>query len=366
MFKILKKSYLITLSLVLLLTTFSFSTTSAKAIAKSVVNKNPYIEAYLNQKKGVVNQKSTSQVSSDDPLVDPAVEDQIIQDTLKIYYEEDLKVADFLVKYFNDSSLFEQTISLDKEEKVSIMHKIVEIYNSIDDNAKKSLLRDYLERYVVGTQDEETKKFLEVPEEDTEIKVDDGHNNVMLLAAFDRYAAATWAYNNYNKYSTNFPRFTGSFGTDCTNFVSQALLAGGMTKSGSWTISKKNSTYWIINSASELNYSWSLTDPSPWISVKEFRSYWYPKATGKMGWSTDYYRSNHKAIYNGNTTKGDVIIFHKGVAGVATIPTHAMIISDYDVNNYDFKLAGHSNERQAYPLLTAISNYSYIDILRIQ
>ncbi|WP_369293408.1 amidase domain-containing protein, partial [Alkalihalophilus pseudofirmus] len=31
----------------------------------------------------------------------------------------------------------------------------------------------------------------------------------------------------YNKYSKDYPKFTGNFGTDCTNFVSQAMLVGG-------------------------------------------------------------------------------------------------------------------------------------------
>jgi hypothetical protein len=46
-----------------------------------------------------------------------------------------------------------------------------------------------------------------------------------------------------------------------------------------------------------------------------------------------------------------------------------MIISAYDTSNKDFKLAGHSNERQALPLLDAISpaygDYDYFEILEI-
>lgn len=63
--------------------------------------------------------------------------------------------------------------------------------------------------------------------------------------------------------------------------------------------------------------------------------------------------------------KGDVVVFHKGIAGIATVPTHLMIISAYDSANKDFKLAGHTNNRQALPLLEARLNYSTIEILEI-
>ncbi|MBQ3066290.1 MAG: hypothetical protein IJC98_08645 [Clostridia bacterium] len=44
-------------------------------------------------------------------------------------------------------------------------------------------------------------------------------------------------------------------------------------------------------------------------------------------------------------------------------PSHAMIISAYDYYEKDFLCAGHSNERQALPLLEAIENYDSVRIL---
>lgn len=335
----LKKCFTIILASLFLLTISTLAITPAKAENQD----NPYIKAYLNEKN-----EPKSFIADEDPLVDPVVEDQIII---------------FLVDYFGDISLNQQTISIEIEDKINIMHKIEDIYASVSDQDTKALLFDYLDRYVIGTDDAKTKTFLE--EVEKEQHPDAG---IMTLAASSSYngsAAGDWAYNNYNKYSTNYPRFTGSFGTDCTNFVSQAMhVGGGKAKSGNWTISKKNSKYWVINSASELNDSWSLTDPSPWTSVKEFRKYWKPKSK-VHSMSTAYYRGNHKTVYQRNITKGDVIILHKGVAGVVTVPTHLMIISSYDTGNFDFKLAGHSNERQAYPMLNAIGNYVHVEILEI-
>jgi energy-coupling factor transporter ATP-binding protein EcfA2 len=118
----------------------------------------------------------------------------------------------------------------------------------------------------------------------------------------------------------------------------------------------------VLINAEQLNYSWSLSDPSPWISVSEFDKFWRPKATARY-YSHDYYTANHETIYGYAIYRGDAVILHKGIAGWITIPTHAMIISRYDTANKDFKLAGHSNERQAYPLLSAIANYSEVEFI---
>jgi len=120
----------------------------------------------------------------------------------------------------------------------------------------------------------------------------------------------------------------------------------------------------FTKSAYELNYSWDLADPSPWISVDAFNAYWRPKST-VHDYDHDNYVRNHKSIYNQPIYKGDVVVFHKGIAGFITWPTHIMIISGYDSANGDFLLAGHSNNRQAYPLLNAISDYSYIEFFEI-
>ncbi len=43
------------------------------------------------------------------------------------------------------------------------------------------------------------------------------------------------------------------------------------------------------------------------------------------------------------------------------MPTHAMIISAYDTGKKDFKMAGHSVERQAKPLLEIMPAYTYVE-----
>jgi len=62
--------------------------------------------------------------------------------------------------------------------------------------------------------------------------------------------------------------------------------------------------------------------------------------------------------------KGDVVVLHKGIA-ILLPGRPIMIITDYDVSNSEFLLERHSNNRQAYPLLNAISDYSYIELYEV-
>jgi hypothetical protein len=53
---------------------------------------------------------------------------------------------------------------------------------------------------------------------------------------YQRRVAAAWAVHNYNLNPNSSPYFkTGSDGTDCTNFVSQALWIGGLKRTLDWT-----------------------------------------------------------------------------------------------------------------------------------
>lgn len=315
---------------------------------------NKYTEQYFQEKK---EKKNESNSEENNNLVDPQVEEQIILETLSYYYEEDLKVASALVQFYNDSDLYEKTMSLIKEDKVEVMHKIMDIYSSVKDPSDQEVLRDYIERYARSSGDKKAINFLDKNTTQSESE------SVNIQAVYGT-AAGDWAYNNYNKYSLDYPKFS-VWGSDCANFVSQAIHVGGSNAmEGTWYIIKKNSVYWEPENADQLNYSWDLSDPSPWISVSQFRKYWVPKST-VHSMSHDYYVENHKSVYGRSIYKGDVVVFHKGVAGWVTIPTHLMIISAYDTVDKDFKLAGHSNERQALPLLTAIYDYSYIEILEI-
>ena len=88
-----------------------------------------------------------------------------------------------------------------------------------------------------------------------------------------------------------------------------------------------------------------------------------------FGFRTERRRKNEKSplfidstYYASPIYRGDVVILCKKTLWWTT-PSHAMIITQYDNTNQDFKLAGHTSDRQAYPLLTAIANYAQVRFL---
>lgn len=76
------------------------------------------------------------------------------------------------------------------------------------------------------------------------------HRTGYNYTAMARYLEKYWT--NYNKAYRDF----NSKGGDCTNFVSQALYAGGWKMNSGWY---KNSNYWWYNSSNQ-TYSWTAVD----------------------------------------------------------------------------------------------------------
>lgn len=331
--------------------------------------KNDYVNSYEAQINTL--QKSTKKMQ-------PIEEQLIVIATLNEYYEEDLKAAELLKKYSDNFSI-ELVTSIEKEDKIKSMHELKKIFNILTDDNEKDILIDYFEKYAINSGDnssinflnenktyndsifiKDSEKFIEKEKILKENKLIDEENyEPFAVSGYNGATAATWAYNNYDQYSTSFPRLTEGGFSDCINFVSQALYKGGMTMQDNWYCYKKNSTYLTPTNTTQLNYSWDLSDPSAWISVKEFYSTWSNYSNvGKRMISYDDYTKNHAGYYD-SYYRGDVVIFLTGVWNWVTVPSHAMIISAYDTTNKDFKLAGHSNVRRDLPLLDALENTEY-------
>lgn len=166
---------------------------------------------------------------------------------------------------------------------------------------------------------------------------------------------ALYSTDNYNKTVYAYPRFTDNFGGDCTNFVSQCMLASGIHFKDDWNILRKNGDYTFISSVSQLNNSWSLSDPSPWISAEAFKNYWVShvsqgayKATGQQ------ILDNPNMIWNTPVTQGCVVQTAKkewnGNVGEAH---HSMYVSGYgNYGSYEtLLLSYHSNDTVLKSLL---------------
>jgi len=102
--------------------------------------------------------------------------------------------------------------------------------------------------------------------------------------------ALTWVYGR----NSNYPDFsTAGGGGDCTNFVSQAVQAGGITMHGSGDGCKHevNSSEWYVHSGGSWNCwgSWSDWEWStPWAATWPFRDYHSYKTNNAttLGWTT--------------------------------------------------------------------------------
>lgn len=171
-------------------------------------------------------------------------------------------------------------------------------------------------------------------------------NDEWIFERADKYSieqAVNYAKKNYNKRSHGFPNID-SIGGDCANFVSQCLLSGGIKHfTSDWWIYKNNNSYLKPNNSYQLDYSWSLADPSPWISAKEFNNFWSNRVSSEIMKGSDILK-NKKNILNKPFYVGDVVqILNSGFFGPGAA-THTMFITGY--NQYKnircFSLTYHS------------------------
>lgn len=163
-----------------------------------------------------------------------------------------------------------------------------------------------------------------------------------------------YAQKNYNKYVEAYPDCR-DIGGDCANFVSQCMLAGGgVHYQNDWYTYRKNNNYYKPSNIDQLNNTWELADPSPWISAKYFGKYWKDHVTYHY-YKTDKILENPSLAWNLNITKGDVVQVADSFLGFLGDAEHTMYITDYQNNTYI--LTYHSNETQAKSLLDICRAY---------
>lgn len=124
----------------------------------------------------------------------------------------------------------------------------------------------------------------------------------------------SYARANYNTYIDAYPN-VHNLGGDCTNFVSQCLLAGGqLHQDSTWYIKRLNTNYHTISTTSQLNNSWELSDPSPWISAKKFQSYFRNRQIASYTGSNII--NNIDEVWGLNVFNGDVIQLADTIFGI--------------------------------------------------
>ena len=328
--------------LYLLLCFFIISSTSLPVYANtdSLISSedllNPYVKAFDEDLKSK-NIRFENVVHTGDMTIS----------SLKEYYNLDIELATQLTQITGNNIYKTLVSSVSKEDKIQAMKLVINDFKELLDSNMKLNIWKFFDRYAIDSADEDVIEFYRSLS--NEIK-----DQIQTRYTYNGSTAATWARNNYNVYSPMFPNMN-DMGGDCANFVSQALNQGGISMFNTWYCYRNNTTYPKPANTTQLDYSWNLADPSPWISAVQFQYFWASRCTYYEYTSTDYI-SNHATIYTQPIVFGDVIVFFSGTVWWSS-PSHVVIITAYDTVNKDFKYSGHNNDRLNKPLLDVIGDY---------
>ncbi|MDP4177532.1 MAG: amidase domain-containing protein [Bacillota bacterium] len=163
-----------------------------------------------------------------------------------------------------------------------------------------------------------------------------------MLGVYDSTGYNKFQYPIYN--SPNFPQ------NDCTNFISQALFAGGKQMTG---VSYTSFGSWFCHTKSHTNLSaCSLT----WRSASHFRHYWINKVKlyKEIPWTNAYYQNDFEENIWNLLDVSDVIQFAKDYG----TPYHTLIVTDKQLNpNKDILVSSHSINR---------CNSSLFDLIKLK
>lgn len=302
------------------------------------------IDLLEKEKKEGLSNRTTSDIDIKRDTEWKETLDKLYVEKIKIEEEIDHKTGKALSNLSNDTTLLSKTISVAKEDKIEAMKKMIELINKgKTDHDNTQLFTRYISKYAPFSDDQELLKYYEsifinsIPEKNMHIQ----------SGSYNRDAAVQYAYDHfdYDTFNPDYPDLT-QMGGDCTNFISQCLYAGGIAMNGSWYCYKKNNTYPKPLTIEQLNYSWDLEDPSPWISAKQFELKYYPIFSNET-FTALYVYENKSIIYNKPYYKGDVVqILQKQFWWYEAY--HTMVITSYA--NGDYRLTYHSSSVKDKPL----------------
>ncbi len=269
--------------------------------------------------------------------------------------KDDMEVGNIVQSYSNAENIYSKAISIEKSDKIECMLEIIDILENkslkIEISDKEKLI-SFLERYAPYSDNEILISYLK-------------ENTIQQFAMrsdnpLNYYPSSSiaYAYRNYDKaIIQNYPNLD-LMGGDCANFVSQCLYIGGIATDKEWYIKKLNDKNPIPSSSEELDASWELADPSPWISATEFNTYWSRRALRTEELDATYVYNNQRTVYNKDFFKGDVVQilkkrlwYYRGY--------HTMLITSY--KDRDFALTYRSRNRKDKTLNSIAEQYNSSD-----
>lgn len=173
------------------------------------------------------------------------------------------------------------------------------------------------------------------------------------IKGYSRELAVNYAKKNVYNSVPAYPNLR-KMGGDCANFVSQCMLAGGIHYQDNWYIQKDNNKNSSPLNVNQLDASWRLADPSPWISAKQFNLFWSQRCTNAV--VTGKYITENSGLFAHRLRiyKGDVIqIADKSFWGGVGAAKHTMIITNYGVykGQINYQLSYHSADTSDKNLL---------------
>ncbi|SDZ48092.1 Putative amidase domain-containing protein [Evansella caseinilytica] len=141
-------------------------------------------------------------------------------------------------------------------------------------------------------------------EEELEEQFNEMDLQISPLSTYNRSKAAEYAKKYATKSNPNYKRYN----SNCTNFVSQAVHAGGKKEKKPSSVNRgitETTKYWYNDDSYDCNGNncyWRTKISTSWIRVKDFYTYWLNKG---MDVTTS---ANKNTIVN-NAKVGDVIQF---------------------------------------------------------
>jgi len=165
----------------------------------------------------------------------------------------------------------------------------------------------------------------------------------LLKGGYNRTKAKNYALDWAKGRNKNYPDFANA-GGDCTNFISQAVHAGGiaMRGTGDGCEHEVNSSEWYVHSGGSRdckggwsNWEWS----TPWAAAWPFRNYHAYKIGNatSLGWTTS------ASIADRHLGVGDVVQMQKQKNG-SWSTYHTMIVTE-DIHN-DLKVSYHDTDNR--------------------
>lgn len=179
--------------------------------------------------------------------------------------------------------------------------------------------------------------------------------------SYSSKAGVDYAVKNSKEHNITYPDFSDfNGGTDCTNFVSQCLVAGGIHYTDQWYVNKKNSDNLKPTTIDQINSTWSLADPSPWISAKYFNNFWTSKKIMQESYLINDILADPSIIYNRPFYTGDVVqVLNHNILFGAADAVHSVYITGYGTDNSQstYLYSGHNNDRTNASLLALCRYY---------